>query len=79
MSEQNDGGPAFPVQEGLISGSTKEVPPSSGLSRLDWFAGMAMQGLLACGERHDASTSSVLSADAYKIADAMLKAREVKP
>ena len=42
MSDKiNDGGPAFPIQGGLGLNSTK------GMSLRDWFAGMALQGLLA--------------------------------
>lgn len=54
------------------------IPTQTSIDLRDWFAGMAMQGMLACGEQHDANTSSVLSEDAYKIADTMLKAREAK-
>jgi len=45
----NDGGPAFPVQESMISGSTGEVPASSGMSLRDWFAGQAIVGLIHIG------------------------------
>lgn len=49
-----------------------------GMTLRDWFAGQAMQGLLACGEAHSQETDSVTAAAAYQIADRMLKAREVK-
>ena len=48
---------------------------SEGLDLRDWFAGLAMQGLMidnpspACG---------YIATTAYAMADAMLKAREVK-
>lgn len=65
-----------PIWKYPISTQPVISPPSIELR--DWFAGLAMQGMLASGDQHDANTSSVLSEDAYKIADAMLKAREAK-
>ena len=46
----------------------------------DWFAGHAMQSMLhsEIGKSGWATVHGV-AADAYKVADAMLKAREVKP
>jgi hypothetical protein len=38
----------------------------------DWFAGMAMQGLLA---RHEDTNERGIAWDAYRYADAMLAAR----
>lgn len=45
----------------------------------DYFAGQALIGLLACGEAHNEHTSAVTAAASYRVADAMLAAREVKP
>ena len=53
--------PAFP---------TKFNP---GMSLLDWFAGMALQGFCV-----DGGTVTELSRTAYLVADAMLKEREVQ-
>ena len=53
---------------------------SYGMSLRDWFAGMAMQGLLASlanprlNER--AVVDSLIAETAYEIADAMLKERD---
>lgn len=48
-----------------------------GMTLRDWFAGMALQGLLAdpsiCG------SVEVFAKDAFALADAMMKQREVKP
>ena len=62
-----DGGPAFPAQHfDLADGE-------HGMTLLDWFAGMAMQGFIACpntrGEPND------IAAWCYQIADAMIQER----
>ena len=54
------GGPAFPV------GSY------AGMNLRDWFAGMALQGLLAGTKTNDAL---VIAKDAYIIANAMIAER----
>ena len=72
----DDGGPAFPCN----SPNGKETHP--GMSLRDWFAGMAMQGMLAVS-----SVQSTLTHDAirggtktsFEIADAMLAAGKEKP
>ena len=70
----HDGGPAFPHHHCSYFG-TGDDP--SGMSLRDWFAGMALQGLLACP--YDApwkEDSQKVSTSAYEMADAMLKQRE---
>ena len=75
----NDGGPAFPsVGEGF--GNPSYSAP--GMTLRDWFAGQALQGLIAsrCGPANGGSvTDSWVAENAYIVADAMLVAREVKP
>jgi hypothetical protein len=73
----NDGGPAFPMSYDNSLAYT--YPSHQGMTLRDWFAGQALAGLLACGEAHDEHTDSVTAGAAYKMADAMLRAREVKP
>lgn len=76
MTEQHkdDGGPAFP----RVYPRGVEDLTSGGMSLRDWYAGMALQGLLASrpldGGDADrmAENASALS---YIVADAMLKAR----
>jgi hypothetical protein len=51
----------------------KRNPFASEMSMRDYFAAKAMQGLLA-GTKTGSAT--VLATDSYKMADAMLKARE---
>ena len=54
---------------------------SYGMTLRDWFAGMALQGMLcanapAMDEVTDQNVDAVLAREAYASADAMLKARE---
>jgi len=66
----NDGGPAFPFyQYGVRYG---------GMTLRDWFAGQALAGMLAKYGIEDSSVET-MTEDCYLHADAMLKAREVKP
>ena len=60
MEKAADGGPAFPVLT------------SNGMSLRDWFAGVALQGLIA---NAGALPTDDLSFAAYDYADAMLKER----
>ena len=66
----NNGGPAFP-------GVERDWP---GASLRDYFAAKAMQGLLS-GQYSESSKANLseMPEEAYKIADAMLTARESKP
>jgi len=75
----NNGGPAFPhTHESWHSYPDRMAQPPSGMSLRDWFAGQALAGLLTqpaeieFGPGHFAKAS-------YKMADAMLAAREVQP
>lgn len=68
MNIQNDGGPAFPTPAG--------IQHNDGMTLRDYFAAAALQGLMADG----GGTSWDDDAKAaYRAADAMIKAREVKP
>ena len=74
-----NGGPAFPVLETFQQfdedkGRYVDVRlPAGGMTLRDYFAAKAINGLLASGE---AAPWKVLAENAYRIADAMLKARE---
>jgi hypothetical protein len=79
MSKQTDGGPAFPWEQS--PGNQDNL----GLTKRDWFAGMALIGNLASETEEfrfgdDKSTgitrAQVMATDCYGIADAMLEARE---
>lgn len=93
----NDGGPAFPaakeirVQSGYDYEMKRpayetQVQISTGMSLRDWYAGMALQGILAAsksyaldpsnrGSMDSPSFGKLFSQHAYIYADAMLKAR----
>lgn len=74
----NNGGPAFPVLE--EDGRGNLALTSTGVTKRDFFAAMAMQGSLS----NEATAHIVdmvegltqISEAAYRMADAMLKARE---
>ena len=65
------GGPAFPNKSAAVNGGSSF--DSSGMTLRDYFAAKAMQAVLVNG--YFDKFESVAS-DAYKLADAMLRARE---
>ena len=77
MTSPTDGGFAFPVADA-------GPPTSRGMTLRDWFAGQALNGLLAQhGRTGPASQQAYTSPEdvaasqqAYNAADAMLEARE---
>lgn len=83
MNEQiKDGGPAFPQPvAGCVDGSVYEArqvaQDAGGMSIRDWFAGMALQGIVASAcERAEKEWDAELGAAySYQIADAMLAER----
>ena len=72
----NNGGPAFPIAD--VPYPNGNVQHGwNGMSLRDWFAGQALAGILAHPETNDdIETAAVFS---YAYADAMLRARKVKP
>jgi len=72
MSDEKDGGPAFPVGDVKTHGTF-------GMSLRDWMAGMALQGLLSGSKVFDTADADDDAAYAYAVADAMLAARKAKP
>ena len=82
MTSIDDGGPAFPIdvdthEEGLLG-----IRRRGGLSLRDWFAGWALEGMIASSTIINAGTASPSivdkarwTAEAYEFADAMLVAR----
>ena len=74
MSNKETGGPAFPVHPDMAA-QLGCVPSSSdaGMSLRDYFAAKAMQGMMVDVEQ---PRCDYIAGVAYKMADAMLKARE---
>ena len=75
-----DGGPFHPCEVrltdagellGAQTGNAQGI--HTGASLRDHFAGLAMQGMIACGEEYD---NAELGRFAYDVADAMIRARE---
>ena len=67
--------PAFPTNYSYDQESEKEYLPKEGMSLRDYFAAKAMTGLLTAEIVGEYSNEHVAEI-AYRIADAMLKARE---
>ena len=63
MSEIDSGGPAFPTSE--------DAAHFPGLTKREWFAGMALQGLLSGDPSMSLEESTIW---AYQHADAMIRA-----
>jgi hypothetical protein len=80
MSNTNTGGSAFPSKKRIYRAgySTNEFEPVEGMTLRDYFAAKAMQGIIASEKLGDEefATPEMYARDAYKYADAMLKARE---
>jgi hypothetical protein len=74
MSNKDTGGPAFPVHPDMAA-QLGCVPSSSdaGMTLRDYFAAKAMQGMMVDVEQ---PRCDYIAGAAYKMADAMLKARE---
>lgn len=70
----DDGGPVFPSNAACESWQCRK--PSSGVTLLDWFAGEAMKGILACPEPGVDWDPDITAVNAYKQALAMLKVRK---
>lgn len=77
MTTKNTGGPAFPGNQ--YSDCLTPSGYSEGLSLRDYFAAKAMQGIFGSGlaqpERQQHFDN--IAVDAYLMADAMLKEREI--
>ena len=77
MTRLNDGGPAFPVPTDPRRPNIRGGGAMDGMSLRDWFAGqtLAMGGTLLHSNSGSGYTNE-LAKWCYKVADAMLKARE---
>lgn len=80
MSDKpKDGGPAFPVPDSHHANGQVQYG-CNGMSKREWFAGMALQGWLASFGPDDGCSSSgtkaAIAKQSYEFADAMLAALE---
>ena len=74
----NNGGPAFPSGNEVTLGNWRSSG-HSGMTLRDYFAARAMEALLSRLQRPLCPQDCIVTAeDAYFMADAMLKAREMK-
>ena len=74
MNQINDGsGPAFPNVD--ISNTCGE----HGMSLRDWFAGMAVQGMLASGRWDHKESAEQFAGLCFRIADAMIAQQRTQP
>ena len=77
----HSGGPAFPVPpaSALGTGDPRDgvgvVHAQEGMSLRDWFAGMAVQGLMAHPKIGNSASSEKIADYAWEQADAMIAAR----
>jgi len=71
VSAPDDGGSAFPFAE-----ATTDFSVSPGMTLRDWFAGMALQGML---DRTYGMKIEIIAARSYEMADAMIAARNNLP
>jgi hypothetical protein len=80
MNNTNTGGPAFPRApfEYIDNGNGLEwaVREQSGMTLRDYFAAKAMQSILDQKDAHDGRECDSAAWMAYRMADAMLKARQ---
>ena len=75
MNNTNTGGPAFPT--GIITDANGViVGGSNGMTLRDYFAAMAMQGLIGLIDSGKEHQVQVIPKTAYDIADVMLAERE---
>ena len=77
MDLKTDYLPAFPHDTIFDEGRLVSVG-SPGMSLRDWFAGQAMHGRLASmrGRTRDEAIPERVAENAYRMADAMIKARD---
>ena len=74
----NDGGPAF-ARDSHMDKQIGLYVQQQGMSLRDYFAAAALRGLLAVHTSGGCLVDDLYAKYAYDLADAMLKAREVKP
>ena len=76
MSDTNTGGPAFPGPYANENGTIEVLWKQQGMTLRDYFASKAMQACFGAPLEASAEGKDYIAMHAYKMADAMLKARE---
>ena len=71
-----DGGPAFPTEHLETGYETQPYMPHSGMSLRDWFAGMALCGIMSTVPINAPFRSKEVARVAYRLANAMLAEKE---
>jgi hypothetical protein len=81
MSTINDGGPAFPRPAAFSNAERTACTEQDGMTLRDWFAGQALAGMISAVDPKSEGSQAIkpIAEAAYDFADAMLRAREVKP
>jgi len=83
MSNQDDGGPAFPSHLARTvvdaDGKYDMKSPWGGMSLRDYFAGKALEGISGAKPPRITYEVEVCAGIAYELADAMLEARKAQP
>lgn len=74
-AETNDGGPAFPSEQGSTPEGTWNQTHSAGMSLRDYFAGQALAGLTTLVRDTEAEAAYAVAKAAYFVADALLAER----
>lgn len=81
MSEYNDGGPAFPIDESqhaeqVEAGCNTITVWTMGMSMRDYFAAKAMAAYVSSDAWREDMNAAATAHSAYRMADAMLEERK---
>lgn len=76
MTTKNNGGPAFPDPGRSQSVKQRELLGNPGMSLRDYFAAKAMQGAFSSPIAASEREQQYIAMHAYRMADAMIKARD---
>ncbi|MCK9549179.1 hypothetical protein [Aquamicrobium sp.] len=71
----DDGGPAFPTEQGHCPDGTWNQSFEPGMSLRDWFAGQALAGMLTGQNVWHGDSPRLIAVQAYEIADRMIAER----
>lgn len=78
-SKKPTGGPAFPRAGNEWSDMEwVPVPGQAGMTLRDYFAALAMQGMMSCPQWNQLVAHNDIAEEAYMMADAMLEVRDVR-